>query len=265
VVRFHDDNGDGDLLDVGDNTRYYTTDANQNVTATIDAATGDVVERYVYNAYGKATVYDDAWANPAAPTVDGPLYCGYFFDAETGLYQVRNRYYDSGLSTFVSRDPAEDDRNLYRYVGNNPVLLTDPSGLQQITPPRKPIPGLPSSPWQPPQFPSAPPGSPSYPSYDGPAFRSTPCPKEKTEADCAAIRKAESERNDWAEDECVKAEFFLCHLLAVQLPKGATPPGCSGFAAKCFEWASALCRWSADQVRDRIEARYKDCVKTLPK
>ena len=68
IVRFHDGNGDGDYLDVGDNIRYYTDDANYNVTATIDAATGDVVERYVYTAYGKATVYDDDWANPAAPT-----------------------------------------------------------------------------------------------------------------------------------------------------------------------------------------------------
>jgi RHS repeat-associated protein len=133
VVRFHDANGDGDLLDVGDNTRYYTTDANHNVTATIDAATGDVVERYVYTPYGTATVYDDDWANPVAPTTDGPLYCGYFFDAETGLYQVRNRYYDASLSRFISRDPigfAAGDMNLYRYVRNEPTGGTDASGLE---------------------------------------------------------------------------------------------------------------------------------------
>ena len=123
-------------LDAGDNIRYYTGDANYNVTATIDAATGDVVERYVYTAYGKATVYDDDWANPAAPTTDGPLYCGYFFDAETALYQVRNRYYDSSLSVFVSRDPilyASGDVDLYRYVANSPVAGIDPNGLSDCS------------------------------------------------------------------------------------------------------------------------------------
>ena len=61
VARFHDANADGDLLDAADNIRHYTGDANYNVTATIDAATGDVVERYVYSAYGEATVYNSTW------------------------------------------------------------------------------------------------------------------------------------------------------------------------------------------------------------
>ncbi|MDD4269181.1 MAG: RHS repeat-associated core domain-containing protein, partial [Thermoguttaceae bacterium] len=131
VVRFHDANADGDLLDAGDNTRYYTGDANYNVTATIDAATGDVVDRHVYAAYGTATIYDGDWSNPTAPTTDGPLYCGYFFDAETALHQVRNRYYDSSLSIFISRDPIgfeAGDVNLYRYVGNVTTYATDPFG-----------------------------------------------------------------------------------------------------------------------------------------
>ena len=132
IVRFHDGNGDGDYLDAGDNIRYYTGDANYNVTATIDAATGDIVDRYVYNAYGEATVYDDDWANPAAPTTDGPLYSGYFFDAEDSLYQVRNRYYDSSLSTFISRDPIgyKAGTNLYEYVGDKPLIQTDPTGRE---------------------------------------------------------------------------------------------------------------------------------------
>jgi len=145
VVRFHDGNGDGDLLDVEDNIRYYTGDANYNVTATIDAATGEVVDRYVYTAYGRATVYDDDWSDPSAPTTDGPLYCGYFFDAESGLYQVRNRYYDAGLSTFISRDPiglVKAGPNLYRYADNNAPNRTDPSGLFSI--PQNPLPSRPT-------------------------------------------------------------------------------------------------------------------------
>ncbi len=148
VLRFHDANADGDVLDAVDNTHYYTGDANYNVTATIDAVTGEVADRYVYTAYGQATVCDEDWANPAAPTTDGPLYAGYFFDAETRLYQIRNRYYDSSLSMFISRDPIgyeAGDVNLYRYVGNLPIHTCDPYGLDRCMgpPPPKPYPVIP--------------------------------------------------------------------------------------------------------------------------
>jgi RHS repeat-associated protein len=130
-VRFHDGNGDGDYLDAGDSIRYFTADANYNVTAMIDAATGDVVERYVYAPYGEATVYSATWTNPTAPMTDGPLYAGYFLDAETGLYQLRNRCYDSSLSAFISRDPVgytTAEANLYGYCGGSPISAADPNG-----------------------------------------------------------------------------------------------------------------------------------------
>jgi RHS repeat-associated protein len=132
IVRFHDGNADGDYLDAGDSIRYYTGDANYDVTATLDAATGDIVERYVYTPYGTATVYSPTWTNPAGPTADGPLYAGYFFDAESALYQVRNRYYEPSLSRFVGRDPIlyQGGANLYGYVANRPAHVTDPYGLK---------------------------------------------------------------------------------------------------------------------------------------
>jgi RHS repeat-associated protein len=60
-------------------------------------------------------------------------YTGQQFDPETGLSYYRARYYDSAVGRFVSQDPASfaaGDSNLYRYVGNNPVCMTDPRGLQ---------------------------------------------------------------------------------------------------------------------------------------
>jgi len=135
VIRFHDANADGDCdpssATDGDTIRYYTGDANYNVTALLDY-TGTVVERYAYTAYGEATAYDAAWSNPAAPTVDSPLYCGYFFDAETATYHIRNRQYHPGLATWLIRDLVEyeaEDFNLYRYCSSNPEMLVDPSGL----------------------------------------------------------------------------------------------------------------------------------------
>lgn len=137
IMRFHDGNGDGDCLDAGDNIRYYTGDANFNVTATIDGGTVAVVERYVYTAYGEATLFSPIWANPAAPTSAGPLYCGYFFDAETALNQVRNRYYHAHLGIFVTRDSIQADINLYRYCQNVPTVSTDPNGMQAVNGPAK--------------------------------------------------------------------------------------------------------------------------------
>jgi RHS repeat-associated protein len=134
VVRFHDGNTDGDYMDTGDNVLYYTTDANWNVTALVDAATGDVVERYMYDPYGKVTVLEDDWTPRevnASAVANDILYAGYRFDAETGLYDVRNRAYHPTLGRWLQRDPAGyvGGMSLYAYVSGNPAGLTDPMGL----------------------------------------------------------------------------------------------------------------------------------------
>jgi len=53
------------------------------------------------------------------------------FDAETGLYYNRARYLDPTTGRWTTQDPlgfAAGDANLYRYVGNTPTMLVDPSG-----------------------------------------------------------------------------------------------------------------------------------------
>ena len=58
------------------------------------------------------------------------LYAGRRYDAETGLYYVRARYYDPDLGRFLSRDPLgyAAGANLYLYAGGNPAVHTDPDG-----------------------------------------------------------------------------------------------------------------------------------------
>ncbi len=59
-------------------------------------------------------------------------FAGREFDRETQLFYNRARYYDSQTGHFVSEDPIgfdAGDANLYRYVENNPVSATDPTGL----------------------------------------------------------------------------------------------------------------------------------------
>jgi RHS repeat-associated protein len=60
-------------------------------------------------------------------------YTGREFDAETGLYFYRSRYYDPGVGRFLSEDLigfGGGDANLYRYVGNSPVNFVDPFGFE---------------------------------------------------------------------------------------------------------------------------------------
>ncbi len=55
-------------------------------------------------------------------------YSGEYFDAESGDYYLRARYYNPRLGRFLTEDPVRDDDNWYVYCNNNPVRYVDPSG-----------------------------------------------------------------------------------------------------------------------------------------
>jgi RHS repeat-associated protein len=59
----------------------------------------------------------------------GPRYTGKEFDSDTGLYYFNARWYDPDLGRFISEDPIKDGANWYAYVGNRPLVSTDPTGL----------------------------------------------------------------------------------------------------------------------------------------
>lgn len=51
-----------------------------------------------------------------------------------GIWHYKARAYSATLGRFLQTDPIgyADGMNLYAYVGNDPVNLTDPSGLKMI-------------------------------------------------------------------------------------------------------------------------------------
>ena len=114
---------------------YYHRDRLGNVTEITDFA-GNVVQRYVYDAFGGFKIYDDTGVEITTAAnskfLPNPLTFSSRAYEVTGLYYYRSRFYDPKTGSFISADPvgfAGGDTNLYRYVLNNPVNFTDPYGL----------------------------------------------------------------------------------------------------------------------------------------
>ncbi len=78
-----------------------------------------------FDSFGKPT---DGTA-PVADYLFG--LSGMAYDSVTNEYKTLNRKYDPQAQRFTSQDPSglTPDSNPYRYCGNDPLVLTDPSGL----------------------------------------------------------------------------------------------------------------------------------------
>jgi RHS repeat-associated protein len=124
-------------MERGGQIYYYHPNALWNVEALSDAS-GNATERYTYDAYGGVTVLDgsyaplalNAWGTPHSAVANSFLFTGRELDEETGIYEYRNRYYDSNKGRFLQRDPMDYDEemNLYEYAKGDPMLFTDPYG-----------------------------------------------------------------------------------------------------------------------------------------
>ena len=134
---YRDSNLNGDFTDPNENF-YFLQDRLFNVVALTDTD-GQVQERMVYEPYGKSTCRrtSDGDETVASHFGNPYLFTGRELDSETGLYNYNHRYYSPALQRFINTDPISADINLYRYVGNNPVIYADPSGL---APPNEPGP-----------------------------------------------------------------------------------------------------------------------------
>jgi RHS repeat-associated protein len=99
---------------------FYHHEVLGSTVALTQAGTSGAAEAFTYSEFGA----------PSGGSGAAYLFAGYRYDAETGLYYVRARYYSPQLGRFLQPDPIgiSGGRNLYAYVNNDPVNLTDPNG-----------------------------------------------------------------------------------------------------------------------------------------
>jgi RHS repeat-associated protein len=115
------------LRTAGSSTDFYLSDALGSIVG-LAFSTGTVPTTYTYEPYGKA-----AGSGTSSASFLG--FTGRENDS-TGtlsLYNYRARYYSPSFGRFISEDPLAfpggPDPDLYSYVGNDPVSLRDPFGL----------------------------------------------------------------------------------------------------------------------------------------
>lgn len=102
---------------------FYLRDGSNNVVALTDLA-GSTAATYSYDAFGVLGVTTGSVSNPLT-------YTGREYDAASGLYYYRARYYDPNSGRFLSEDPVRH-LNPYPYAANDPVDFNDPSGALLI-------------------------------------------------------------------------------------------------------------------------------------
>ena len=110
---------------MGGSREYYLYNGHGYVVRLMDAGGGVRTYDYDYDAFGVEHNPDPYDTNPFR-------YCGEYWDAETGTYYLRARYYDPHTGRFISEDPIRDGLNWYTYCGGNPVMFVDPWGLDYI-------------------------------------------------------------------------------------------------------------------------------------
>lgn len=114
-------------------TRFFHGDIQGNTLA-VTNDNRDILERYRYDPYGNTSFYDANWnQRPASIYGIRFLFTGQeHMSTAGGLYNYKNRFYSVELGRFLQSDPSHliaGDINLYRYVYNDPINRSDPSGL----------------------------------------------------------------------------------------------------------------------------------------
>ncbi len=109
-------------------------------TTGLSDSSGVIREAYDTDAYGNTIIFRNAGTPPAQinfndsdTQVDYPtcefIFTGQRYDAESGIYHYKARFYVPELGRFGQCDPIGRTENTYHYAWNNPTGLLDTYGL----------------------------------------------------------------------------------------------------------------------------------------
>jgi RHS repeat-associated protein len=109
----------------GNSTRSGTTYLGKDILGSVRTSTndtGDLEDRYEYDAFGK----------PYKGDLNNGMNLGYTgkpYDSVTGMYNYGYRDYAPETARFTTVDPIRDGANWFAYVNNDPVNYIDSRGL----------------------------------------------------------------------------------------------------------------------------------------
>ncbi|MCC6446955.1 MAG: RHS repeat-associated core domain-containing protein [Armatimonadetes bacterium] len=106
---------------------WYVFDGLGSVVATVSDS-GVVQSTKQFDVYG--SVRASSGGTPSKHKYVGNL--GHTSEDETGLIYMRARYMDPVTGRFESEDPKQDGVNWFAYCSDNPINVTDPTGLSII-------------------------------------------------------------------------------------------------------------------------------------
>ena len=112
--------------DSGGTTAWYLPD-NVGTVRDIADTTVTIIYHAVYDSLGNIT------SETGATNGDRFKFAGMQYDSTIAQYYDHARWYGAGTGRFIAQDPtwfAGRDANLYRYVANDAVNASDPTGLE---------------------------------------------------------------------------------------------------------------------------------------
>lgn len=114
---------------------FYIKNLQNDVIALADAS-GEIVTEYKYDSWGKILSITGSKKDTIGKT--NPFrYKSYYYDNETGMYYLRNRYYNPEIRRFINADnffavqgspETLHNRNLFAYCDHNPLTRSDADG-----------------------------------------------------------------------------------------------------------------------------------------
>ena len=117
-------------IDDGSHTYFHLKDHLGSTRLVFDEIS--TVHTYLaYDAFGTLLSTNSSPDVSAAPF--HYRFTGQEYEPETGLYHFPARLYNSNLGRFSTPDPAGQFASPYVYAGNNPVNITDPTGMISLT------------------------------------------------------------------------------------------------------------------------------------